>query len=163
MEAEKTVCVVTPSQILNIKPYLYCLLAEVIIIAFAQVSNRQAILLLLILPLGYAVYRWLQVRNTEMTLTDQRIILRKGIFRKTTHETELYRVRDSSIDEPFLFRIFGCGNILIHTTDDTHKMLRLDAIRKPHALKDQVRNYAEQCRQRKRWGTDHMLLQDLGE
>ena len=163
MEAEKTICVVTPSQLLNIKPFLYCLLAEVLIIAFAQVSGRPEILFLLLLPLGYAIIRWLQVRNTEFTLTYQRIIMRTGIFSKSTHETELYRVRDSSIEEPFFYRIFGCGNILVHTTDDTHHLLRLEAIRKPHALKDQVRNYAEQCRQRKRWGTDHMLLQDLGE
>jgi hypothetical protein len=78
---------------------------------------------------------------------------------KTTNETELYRVRDTSIEEPFFYRIFGLGNIVVYTTDEaipTHKFI---AYKKPHWVKDKIvimPSYAGN----KTWGNDNVLLHD---
>ena len=160
MEAEKTICEVSPSQILNLKAFTYSFLAAAIIIAVAILTDTNALYFLLILPVGYTLWKWLEITSTKLKLTDQRIIIREGILNKRTNETELYRVRDSTIEEPFFYRMFGCGNIMIYTTDESDATLRLTGYRKPHWLKDQVRNYSEICRKRNRWGNDNVLLHD---
>lgn len=160
MEDEKIICEVSPSQLLNLKPFLFSLLAIAAIIAIAVLTDTTAVYWLLLIPLAYAFWKWLEIRSVRLRITDQRIIMREGILNKTTNETELYRVRDSSIDEPFFYRLFGCGNIAIYTTDEAEATLRLTAYKKPHWLKDQVRNYSEICRQRKRWGNDNVMIHE---
>ena len=160
MEAEKTIHQTSPAQLVNLLPFFICaLLFAGIIVASIQLVNN-SVLFLLAIPIIYAGWRWLTVQSMRFTLTDQRIIISKGVLNKTTNETELYRVRDTSIEEPFFYRIFGLGNIIVYTTDEatpTHKFI---AYRKPHWMKDQIRNYAELCRQQKRWGNDNVLLHD---
>ena len=41
--------------------------------------------------------RWLQNIATSYELTDQRLIIRTGIFNKKTDEIELYRVKDVTV------------------------------------------------------------------
>jgi len=160
MESEQTICEVSPSQILNLRPFLFSILAIAAIVTAAVLTGENLILLALIIPVGYAIWKYLEIRYTRLKITSERIIIREGVLNKKTNETELYRVRDSSIEEPFFYRIFGCGNIMIYTTDEAEATLKLGAYRKPHWLKDQIRNYSEICRQKKRWGTDNILLHD---
>ena len=93
------------------------------------------------------------VKTTKLTITDQRLIVSQGVFHKITNETELYRVRDTSIEEPFFYRMFGVGNIVVYSTDEAEGKLLFNAFHKPHWIKDQIRNYAEICRRNRRWGT----------
>jgi uncharacterized membrane protein YdbT with pleckstrin-like domain len=160
MEEEKIICEITPSQILNLRAFVFSFLAAVVIITAALLADMNALLFLLILPVGYVLWKWMEINSTRLKLTDQRIIIREGILNKTTNETELYRIRDSSIEEPLFYRMFDCGNIMIYTADESDATLRLIAYKKPHWLKDQVRNYSEICRQKKRWGNDNILLHD---
>jgi uncharacterized membrane protein YdbT with pleckstrin-like domain len=160
MEEEKIICEVTPSQILNLKAFLFSFLAIAAIITAAILTGENLVYIALVLPIGYAFWKYLVIKSVKLKITDQRLILREGVLSKTTNETELYRVRDSSIEEPFFYRMFGCGNIVIYTTDDADAVLHLKAYSKPHWVKDQVRNYSEICRQKKRWGTDNVLLHD---
>lgn len=160
MESEKTIHQTCPSQVLNLLPFTVSMLvfAGIIITSVSLVNN--IILLLLIVPVIYAIWRWLKVSSMRFTLTDERIIVSEGVLNKTTNETELYRVRDTAIEEPLFYRIFGLGNIVVYTTDEAIAMHKFVAYKKPHWVKDQIRNYAEQCRQKKRWGNDNVLLHD---
>ena len=160
MEEEKTICEISPSQVLNFKAFVFSFLAIAVIVTAAIFAKTDWVYALLIIPIVYAFWKYLEIKSTKLKITDQRLILREGILNKTTNETELYRVRDSSIEEPFFYRLFGCGNINIYTTDDADATLFLKAYNKPHWVKDQVRNYSEICRQKKRWGTDNILLHD---
>ena len=160
MEEEKTICEISPSQVLNFKAFVFSFLAIAAIVTAAIFAKTDWLYALLIIPIVYAFWKYLEIKSTKLKITDQRLILREGILNKTTNETELYRVRDSSIEEPFFYRLFGCGNINIYTTDDADATLFLKAYNKPHWVKDQVRNYSEICRQKKRWGTDNILLHD---
>jgi uncharacterized membrane protein YdbT with pleckstrin-like domain len=157
---EKTLCEVSPSQLLNFRSILVSLFAMAIIITAAILTQQSWVYYLLALPLLYAFWKWLEIRSTRLKLTDQRLIIRQGVFSKRTNETELYRVRDSMIEEPFFYRLFGCGNLVLYTTDEAEGTVKLTAYKKPHQLKDLVRNHSEICRQKKRWGTDNILLHD---
>lgn len=157
---EKIICEVSPSQILNLKSFIYSILAIAVIVAAAILTGENLVYAALVLPIGYALWKYLEIASIKLKVTEERIILREGVLNKKTNETELYRVRDSSIEEPFFYRMFGCGNIVIYTTDEADATLHLKAYKKPHWVKDQVRNFSEVCRQKKRWGTDNILLHD---
>ena len=160
METEKTIHQTTPSQIVNLKYYLICAILVMGIVALYFLQENPVILVLLLVPAVYAWWKWLLVRSSRFTLTDQRIIVSNGVFNKVTNETELYRVRDTSIEEPFFYRLFGVGNIVVFSTDDAEGKLHFNAFDRPHWIKDQIRNYAEICRRNRRWGNDNVILHD---
>ena len=161
MEPEVTVHQCTPSQIVNLKRFVLAGLAAIGIVVLAILTTTPILYALLVLPLGYAVWKYMEVKATKLTLTDQRLIVTTGIFTRRTNETELYRVRDTSIEEPFFYRIFGVGNVIIYSTDEAEGKLHFNAYSKPHWIKDQIRNNAETCRQKKRWGSDNILIHDI--
>jgi uncharacterized membrane protein YdbT with pleckstrin-like domain len=161
MEPEVTVHQCTPSQIVNLKSFVLAGLATIGIVVLAITTDTPIVYALLLLPAAYAFWKYLEVKTTRMTLTDQRLIITSGIFTKRTNETELYRVRDTSIEEPFFYRMFGVGNVIIFSTDEAEGTLHFNAYNKPHWIKDQIRNNAELCRQRKRWGADNVLIHDI--
>ena len=163
MEPEVTIHQCSPSQIVNLKYFVAAFLLAAGIITLYIVTDTPLVLLGLVLPLGYAWWKWLTVKTTKLTLTDQRLIISHGIFSKSTNETELYRVRDTSIEEPFFFRMFGVGNVIIYSTDEAEGKLHFNAYSKPHWIKDQIRNNAEICRQKKRWGSDNVLIHDVSQ
>lgn len=161
MEPEITVHQCTPSQIANLKNYAFAFIGVAALVTLYLVTDSTIFLFLLVLPLAFALWKWLEIKTTRFTLTDQRLIVSNGIFTKKTNETELYRVRDTSIEEPFFFRMFGVGNVIIYSTDEAEGKLHFNAYNKPHWIKDQIRNNAEICRQKKRWGTDNVLIHDV--
>jgi uncharacterized membrane protein YdbT with pleckstrin-like domain len=160
METEKIVHQTTPSQIVNLKHFLIGALLVIGIAALSYQQDNPTFLFLLLVPVVYLLWKYLLVKSERFTLTDQRIIVTRGIFKRYTNETELYRVRDTSIEEPFFYRLFGVGNIVVFSTDDAEGKLSFNAFRRPHWIKDQVRNYAEVCRRNRRWGNDNVIIQD---
>jgi len=160
MEEEKTICEASPSQILNLKAFAVSILAMAAIAVVAILTKTDLVYLLLIIPVIYSIWKYFSLKSVKLKLTDQRIILCEGLLNKTTNETELYRVRDSSIEEPFFYRMFGCGNIHIFTTDEADSQLHFNGYKKPHWLKDQIRNYSEDCRRKKRYGMDSIMIHE---
>ena len=160
MQAEKIIHQTSPSQIVNLKHFLLAGLLSAGVIFLAILLANPILFVLLLVPAVYAWWKWMLVKTLRFTLTDQRIILSKGVFHKVTNETELYRVRDTTIEEPFFYRMFGVGNIVVYSTDDAEDKLQFNAFPKPHWIKDQIRNYAEICRKNRRWGMDNVLVHD---
>ena len=74
---------------------------------------------LLVLPIPWAIYRWLEVKTTTYKLTTERLIVERGILSKTTDTLELYRVRDLQTTQPFWTRLFGLENVHLLTADTT--------------------------------------------
>lgn len=161
MEPEKTIHKSSPSQIVNLKHFFLAALLAAAVVAISIITDTPPLLTALIIPVIYLWWKWLLVQSTKLTITDQRLIVTEGVFHKSTNETELYRVRDTSIEEPFFYRMFGVGNVIIYSTDEAEGKLHFNAYSKPHWIKDQIRNYAELCRQQKRWGGDNVLIHDL--
>jgi uncharacterized membrane protein YdbT with pleckstrin-like domain len=161
MEPEVTIHQCTPSQIVNLRSFVLATLGVIAIVVLTIVTDTMLLLALLIFPAGYALWKWMLVNSTRFTLTDQRMIVTTGVFTKRTNETELYRVRDTAIEEPFFYRMFGVGNVIIYSTDEAEGKLHFNAYKKPHWIKDQIRNNAEICRQKKRWGSDNVLIHDV--
>ena len=122
----------TPSQLVNLPWYVLWLL-----------------LFWLVIPLFILLWQWLVIRTTVYELTSERLKLRRGVLNKHLDEVELYRVRDYQLEQPFLLRLFGLGNILLRTSDRSHPNVRLRAIRDGEQLYERIRSAVEECRSRK--------------
>src|SRR5437660_5024329 len=65
----------------------------------------------LIVPIGFAVARYLQTKCKIFELTTQRFKVTSGVFSKVTDTLELYRVKDIETRQPFLSRLVGIENV----------------------------------------------------
>ncbi len=117
----------------------------------SQIKNLGAfVLCLLIIPIPWAIYRWLLVKTTTYRLTTERLLTERGILNKTTDTLELYRVRDLQVTGPFFERMFGLQTIHLITADTSTPNVHLDAIPASLGLADKFRVQVEECRMRKR-------------
>ena len=104
----------------------------------------------LLVPIPWAFWRWLETRNTIYTLTDQRLRFTRGVFTRTTEDLELYRVRDSRFEQDFAERLLGLGQIVLFTTDETSPEIRISFIRGADAVREKIRTLVEARRDAKR-------------
>lgn len=78
-------------------------------------------LLLCLVGVGLIVIlvRWLQALAATYEVTDQRLILHRGLLMKTIDEIELYRIKDVRLDYSLLNQLVDIGTITITSTDRT--------------------------------------------
>ena len=100
----------------------------------------------LVVPLVYAAYRFLAVNAHVYWLSDQRLRETRGLLFKQTEELELYRVKDISVAQPPLQRLFGRGRVVLRTSDRSTPIVVLNAIPAPLAVADLLRDRVEACR-----------------
>lgn len=105
-----------------------------------------------LLPISIAIITWtyLTTKNRKYELTAQRVKTHSGVLSKQTDTEELYRVKDSRLEQPFFLRIFGLGNVILFSTDISSPTLVIEAVPNARALHDQIRNLVEKCRDEKR-------------
>ena len=133
MPEEKTVWTSSPSQVLNLPIFILC-----------------GLLFFLVIPIFYALWKWLVVKFTQYELTSERLKIRSGVINRNLDELELYRVRDYKLDQPLSLRVFSLGNIILTTSDKTTPVITLRAIRNAEGVREELRTHVEACRTAKR-------------
>jgi uncharacterized membrane protein YdbT with pleckstrin-like domain len=113
---------------------------------------RQIVFWLPAIPLLVFMFRWIALNFLTYEITSERVKVIKGIFSKRTDELELYRVKDTSLVEPFVYRMFSVGNIVVVTNDASTPTLELRAVKNAKEIREQLRASVEECRTRKRTG-----------
>jgi len=78
-------------------------------------------LLLCLVGVGLVVLgvRWLRDRTTAYEVTDQRLIVSRGILLRTVDEIELYRVKDVRLEYSLLNGLADIGTIRLTASDRT--------------------------------------------
>jgi len=99
----------------------------------------------LVVPLFIGIYKWVALRNQRYVLTTQRLNVEEGVFNLKQDVMELYRVKDISIVQPVMLRMFNLGNVVLETSDKTTPRLELKAIR-AREVADLIRNQVEYMR-----------------
>ena len=61
------------------------------------------------------VIPYLRWRTTTYTLTDRRVITRRGIIHKSGHDIPLSRINNVTYDRSLMDRILGCGTLNLTT------------------------------------------------
>ena len=130
--AEELVWTGSPSQIVNLPVFVLC-----------------ALFCWLVVPIFIALWKWLVVRNIRYELTSERIKLREGVLNKHLNEVELYRARDYRAEQPIYLRVFSLGNVIIGTTDASHPVVVLRAVRDVEHVLELVRRHVVDCREGK--------------
>lgn len=133
MSEEKIVWSGTPSQIVNIGVFILCLLT-----------------CFLIVPIFYALWKYIVVKCTKYVITTERIKITTGVFSTQTDYLELYRIDDLTFEQPFLLRIFSLGNLKLITSDKSTPELTLQAIPASEELREEIRKHIETQRDKKR-------------
>ena len=116
-----------------------------------QVANAWAFLFALlffwlVLPVGYAFYRYLKTANHVYTLTDQRLLVQSGIIVKHIDTLELYRVMDLQVHGTLLQTAVGRGRITLHSTDASTPTLLINAVPDASNVSNLIRDAVERCR-----------------
>ena len=122
----------TPSQVVNLGVFIFGL-----------------VLFFLIVPLFYALWKWLVIKNTKYELTSQRLKTHSGVLNKHVDELELYRVKDYKLVQPFFLRIFSLSNVVLETSDRSNTSITIRAIADGNDVREQIRKLVEELRQRR--------------
>ena len=98
------------------------------------------------------VWRWLSNIAVSYELTDQRLIIRRGIINKTTDEIELYRIKDTTIAYSIVNQLTDIGNITIRSSDATTSGGELVLRDIPHGrgIREEIRRLTDVARQLRR-------------
>ena len=101
---------------------------------------------LMAIPAFWNVWNYLTIEFSSIVITNHRIVIRHGIFNRYLEEIELFRVKDISMFQPFLYRMNNCANILLITSDKSDAHFLLKAIPEAERLKDLIRSAAVEQR-----------------
>jgi len=149
MSDEKTIFHGSSSQVLNVDVFGGCGLGVIGLIVLSWLV-WWGFLLLLPVPIGIAAWKWLELKCRVYEVTTERIKVSRGIFSRRTDEMELYRVKDLTLIEPFFFRLFGLGSLIITANDASTPTLTIHAVKRVKELREELRQALEVCRDKKR-------------
>lgn len=122
MEDQNIIWKQKPSQVENIGIYLACMF---------------------IIPIPWAIYASLKTATTTYTLTPERLVYERGILSRKCDEIELYRVKDYQVVVPFIYRIFGVSNLVLHTSDKTSPIFKMSGVVDGEIVKEHIRKHVE--------------------
>jgi uncharacterized membrane protein YdbT with pleckstrin-like domain len=109
--------------------------------------------------------KWIYNRGVTYELTEDRLILHKGIFAKSIDEIELYRVKDIRIDFTLVNQLSGIGKITITSSDETTRdaPLVLRDIEYARDRREKIRVLVNEARRNRQVREIDMVREGLGE
>ena len=110
-------------------------------------------LLLCLIGVGFLVIlvKWIENLATSYTLTEDRLIIRSGIFSKSLDEIELYRVKDIRLTYSMIGGWAGIGTIALTSSDETTRAapLLLRDVLGAEARRETIRALVDKARQKR--------------
>ena len=79
-------------------------------------------------------------------ITDQRIIVTEGILSRKENEVELFRVRDLSVKQGIMQKMFNVGDITVRSAEVSQSTLFIKGIENAYEIREQLRNSMLQSR-----------------
>ncbi|WP_422058972.1 PH domain-containing protein [Sphingopyxis sp.] len=111
-------------------------------------------LALCLVGVGFLIILVQWIRNLDVTyeLTEDRLLLRKGIFVKSVDEIELYRVKDVRMDFTLINQWAGIGTISVDSSDETTRggALVMPHIERAAERREELRRLVDAARQKRR-------------
>jgi len=107
------------------------------------------VLLIAMVPSAAALFGAIaQIKNTHYKVTNQRILVERGVLSKSLQEIDMRSVDDTEFRQSLLERIFGIGEVSIVSSDKTSPTVVLHGIRDPRSTRELIRATAYQVSQR---------------
>ena len=122
-------------------------------------------LLLCLVGIGLIIVlvKWIQNLAATYEITEERLVIRRGIIFKSVDEIELYRVKDIRIDFTLLNQWANIGTIAISSSDETTRNgdLILPHVENAQARREQLRRLVDTARQKRRVREIDMVHEDI--
>ncbi|HVQ08416.1 MAG TPA: PH domain-containing protein [Allosphingosinicella sp.] len=120
-------------------------------------------LALTVAALAIIAWKWFQNMTAKYEVTEERLIVRRGILAKSIDEIELYRVKDVRINFTIINQIADIGNISITSSDETTRDgdLVLRDIKRARERRELLRRLVDTARQKRRVREVDMVHEDI--
>ena len=101
--------------------------------------------------INFPISFWGMVKTatTEIRISNTRITIESGVFSKRTDEVEMHRIKDLTLNQPFLMRLVGVSHITLNTSDKTSPKVVLRGMKKGKELREQLRSAVDTQREKK--------------
>ena len=87
---------------------------------------------------------------TRYLLTQEKLIIDKGLLSRREDEVRLYRILDITLNRPLHQRIWGLGTIKLNTADKSTPELEIKRIKRAREIKEMLSDMIERERYEKR-------------
>jgi len=105
---------------------------------------------LTLLTLGIAgLCYWIASLSTRFEITTQRVRIERGVFSKSRQDTEIYRIDDITLEQPFGMRVLGHAILFLRSTDRSTPEIRLYGVPGLAALAEKLRECSLRERERR--------------
>ena len=101
---------------------------------------------ILIIPIPIAIWKFIELRSTDFSLSTQRIKIETGVLSKQYDQVELYRVKDTILNRTLIQRILGLGTIKLITSDPSQPELTFPSIADADRVRELIRQNVERMR-----------------
>jgi uncharacterized membrane protein YdbT with pleckstrin-like domain len=120
-------------------------------------------LALTVAALVIVLVKWFQNLAATYEITEERLIIRRGIIMKSVDEIELYRIKDVRIDFSLLNQMAGIGRITVSSSDETTRGgdLAIPEIQKAQERREQLRRLVDTARQKRQVREIDMVHEDI--
>jgi len=108
-------------------------------------------------------WKWFQNISAKYEVTEERLIVRRGIFVKSIDEVELYRVKDVRINFTIINQVSDIGTISMSSSDETTRGgdLVLRDIKRARERRETLRRLVDTARQKRRVREVDMVHEDI--
>ena len=103
----------------------------------------------LIVPVFYAIWKWIELRCFSYEVSNERIRIHRGVLSRRIDSIELYRVKDVTFIQPFLMRVVGIGNVVLSTSDTVAPLVTIHGVPNAAELREKILHATDQMRDRK--------------
>ena len=101
---------------------------------------------------------------TRYKLTDDKLIIKTGIFGIKEEEIRLYRIMDVTLKRGFGERLWGLGTIHVCSSDRTTPEIDIKRIRQSEDVKELLSDMVEAARRKSRvTAKEYMAADDMGD
>jgi len=138
---------VKPEKIYATVFFIPQIFVAVIIAICAIYFNTASFLFISLIFLLLGFYKYLLVLSSSYYLTDQQLIIERGVFTRRVNYLELYRIKDIVVNQSFWMKTIGLMNITLLSFDSSESLLILKGI-KISELPQSIRNHVQECRKK---------------
>ena len=118
---------------------------------------------LTVLALGIILVKWIQNLAAKFEVTEERLVIRRGIIFKSIDEIELYRVKDIRLNFSLINQWANIGTITLVSSDETTRDgdLVLADIERAQERREAMRRLVDAARQKRQVREIDMVHEDL--
>jgi uncharacterized membrane protein YdbT with pleckstrin-like domain len=138
-------------------------LAGIVLAVMGLLNLGMYWLVLTVAALAITAWKWFHNIAATYEVTEERLIVRRGIFIKSIDEVELYRVKDVRINFTIVNQMADIGAISITSSDETTRTgdLVLRDIKHARARRETLRRLVDTARQKRRVREVDMVHEDI--